>query len=173
MMNEHIYRLKDSALAEARKLVRIFVYIWAVLILFSFHRALIIHDDHLTYHQGFALINALALAKVVLLAENLPIMNRFRDKPLIYPIIFKSAALAVILLLFHVAEEAFIGLVHGKTLSDSVPNSGGYTLQGIAMVEVITFVMLIPFFAFMELERAIGPTTLSRILFGRSRGDSA
>jgi hypothetical protein len=107
------------------------------------------------------------VAKVVLLGQNLPVMECLRDRPLIHPILFKSAIFAVILFCFHVIEETAIGMLHGKSFSHSVPNIGGDTLQGILMIEIITFVMLIPFFAFMELERTIGPEELSRLLFGR------
>jgi hypothetical protein len=172
MLNERMGSLKTSATNEARQLLRIFAYIWAVLILLSFHRALILHDDHLISHQGLAFINALALAKVVLLGQNLPLIDCLRERPLIYPILFKSALFAAILFCFHVIEETIIGMVHGKTLSRSIPDIGGGTLQGILMIEIITFVMLIPFFAFMELERIIGPEELSRLLFGRRGRDA-
>jgi hypothetical protein len=167
MTNERMHSVGATALEEARKLVRIFVYLWAVLILMSFHKALVLRDENMIYHQGFAFITALALAKVVLLGQNLPIMESLRDRPLIYPILFKSAVFAAILFFFHVLEETIIGMLHGRTLLHSIPNIGGDTLQGILMIEIIIFVMLIPFFAFMELERVIGARNLSRILFGR------
>jgi hypothetical protein len=171
MTNERMHRMGATALEESRKLVRIFVYIWAVLILMSFHRALVLHDENMIFHQGFAFVTAFALAKVVLLGQNLPIMESLRDRPLIYPILFKSAIFAVILFCFHLIEEIIIGMLHGKSFLHSIPDVGGDTLQGIVMIEIITFVMLIPFFAFMEFERVIGPRNLSRILFGRIGGD--
>ncbi len=167
MINGQLHRLKTGAFAEAKKLLRIFIYIWLVLSLLSLHRALILNDEFLKYHQGLALINALALAKVVLMVEDFHLVDQLKHRPLIYPILFKSAAFAVILLCFHVIEETIIGILHGKTISHSIPNIGGGTLQGILMVAIIGFVVLMPFFAFMELERAIGSKQLSDLLFGR------
>jgi hypothetical protein len=69
MANERMLRLKTGAIAEARELFGIFFYFWVLLSLFSLHKALVLNDESLIYHQGFALINALALAKVVLVAE--------------------------------------------------------------------------------------------------------
>ena len=132
----------------------------------SLHKALVLNEESLIYHQGFALINALALAKVVLVAEFFHVGDKFKDRPLIYPIMFKSAVFAVILMCFHLIEETLIGILHGKMLSQSIPNIGGGTLQGILMVGIIMFVVLMPFFAFRELGRAIGTEQLRSLLFG-------
>src|ERR1700730_12838247 len=156
MMNERLVRLKSGAIDETRKLFGIFIYLWVLLSLFSLHKALILNEESLIYNQGFALINALALAKVVLVGEFFHIGDNLKNRPLIYPIMFKSAVFAVILICFHIIEETLIGVLHGKTLSQSIPDIGGGTLQGILMVGIIMFVVLMPFFAFRELDRVIG-----------------
>jgi len=56
-----------------------------------------LNDESLTYHQGFALINALALAKVVLVAEFFHVGDNLKNRPLIYPIVFNSAVFAVLI----------------------------------------------------------------------------
>src|ERR1700730_15166289 len=166
MVNERLLRLKMGAIDETRKLFGIFIYLWVLLSLFSLHKALVLNDESLIYHQGYALINALALAKVVLVAEFFHIGDKFKNRPLIYPIMFKSAVFAVILLCFHMIEETLLGVFRGKTLSQSIPNIGGGTLQGILMVGIIMFVVLMPFFAFRELDRTIGTEQLRSLLFG-------
>ena len=67
------------------------------------------NEENLIYHQGFALLNALALAKVVLVGEFFHVGDNLKNKPLIYPIMAKSAMFAVILICFHIIEETFIG----------------------------------------------------------------
>jgi len=98
MMNERLLRLKTGAIDETRKLFGIFIYLWVLLSLFSLHKALVLNDESLIYHQGFAIINALALAKVVLVAEFFHVGDTLKNRPLIYPIMFKSAVFAVILI---------------------------------------------------------------------------
>jgi hypothetical protein len=163
MDNDRVRRLKTTAVGEAKNLFGIFVYLWILLSLFSLHKALLLHQESLTYQQGFALINAFALAKVVLIGESLHIGDRFRSKPLIYTIIFKSALFAVIMFLFHFLEEIVIGLWRGKTLLQSIPlddpTMGGGTLLGILMVCIIMFFVMAPFFA-------------SEMSDGSSRGES-
>jgi hypothetical protein len=147
MANERLLRLKTGAIDETRELFGIFIYLWVLLSLFSLHKALVLNDESLIYHQGFAIINALALAKVVLVAEFFHVGDNLKNRPLIYPIMFKSAVFAVILICFHIIEEALIGVLHGKALSQSIPDIGGGKLQGILMVGIIMFVVLMPFFA--------------------------
>jgi hypothetical protein len=98
MVNERLLHLKTGAIDETRKLFGIFIYLWVLLSLFSFHKALVLKEESLIYHQGFALINALALAKVVLVGEFFHVGDNLKNRPLIYPIMFKSAVFAVILI---------------------------------------------------------------------------
>src|ERR1700730_5776318 len=166
MVSARLLRLKTGAIDETRELFGIFIYLWVLLSLFSLHKALVLNEESLVYHQGFALINALALAKVVLVAEFFHVGDNLKNRPLIYPIMFKSAVFAVILLCFHMIEETLLGVLHGKPLFQSVPDIGGGTVQGIVMVGIIMFVVLTPFFAFRELGRAIGTEQLRSLLFG-------
>ena len=166
MVSERLLRLKTGAIDETRELFGIFIYLWVLLSLFSLHKALVLNEESLIYHQGFAIINALALAKVVLVAEFFHVGDNLKNRPLIYTIMFKSAVFAVILLCFHMIEETVIGVLHGKMLSQSIPDIDSGKLQGILMVGIIMFVVLMPFFAFRELGRAIGTEQLRSLLFG-------
>ncbi|MGH6794951.1 MAG: hypothetical protein ACREDD_02900 [Methylocella sp.] len=166
MVNERLLRLKSVATEETRKLFWIFIYIWVLLSLFSLHKALVLNEESLIFQQGFAIINALALAKVVLVAEFFHVGDKLKNRPLIYPIMFKSAVFAVILICFRIIEEALIGVLHGMTLSQSISDIGGGTMQGILIVGIIMFVVLMPFFAFIELDRVIGTGQLRSLIFG-------
>ena len=166
MVNDRLRRLKTGAIEETKKLFGISIYFWVLLSLFSFHKALVLKEEYLLYDQGFALINALVLAKVVLIGDVFHLGERLKNRPLVYPIIFKSAVFALLLICFHIFERTLTGVLHGKTVLQSVPSIGGGTLQGILMVGIIMFVALMPFFAFRELNQAIGPQQLNALLFG-------
>lgn len=173
MVNDRLHQLKTGAIDETRKLFGIFIYFWVLLSLFSFHKALVLNEENLIYHQGFALLNALALAKVVLVGEIFRVGDNLENRPLIYPIMAKSAIFAVILICFHIIEETSIGLLHGKTFLQSIPDIGGGKLQGILMIGIIMFVVLLPFFAFGEFERAVGEQELRILLFGDTTKEDA
>jgi HlyD family secretion protein len=166
MANDRLHRLKSGAIEETRKLFWIFLYLWVLLSLLSLHKGLVLKEEYLLYDQGFALINALVLAKVVLIGEFFNLGDNFKNRPLIYPILFKSAVFAALLICFHIIEQAFRGLLGGMTFSQSISTIGGGKLQGILMLGIIMFVVLMPFFAFRELDRAIGTTEFHTLLFG-------
>ena len=150
MLNEGLSGVKQKSLAEARKLFWIFLYLWVLLGLFAIHKSIVLNEQNLFYHQGFAIINAWLLAKVMLIAEMFHIADNLKHKPLIYPIAFKSAVFSVILISFYILEEVLVGVWHGKTLANSMPAVGGGRLVGILLVGFTMFVVLMPFFALRE-----------------------
>jgi hypothetical protein len=66
-VNKQIDRIKEITVAEGKHLFWIFVHLWVLLGLFSMHKSIVLHERNLIYHQGFAFINALVLAKIMLL----------------------------------------------------------------------------------------------------------
>lgn len=167
MRNESLNRARQRGLAEARKLFWIFLYLWVLLGLFAIHKSIILNELHFFYHQGFAFINAFLLAKVMLTAEIFHVGDNLKHKPLIYPIVFKSAIFSVILISFYILEEVLVGMRHGQTFSKSIPTLGGGGVDGILVVGIIMFVVLMPFFALREFARDIGDDKLYQLFFVR------
>ena len=147
-----------------------FLYLWVLFGLFVIHQSIILAQEHINYKaQGFAIINALILAKVMLIGEDLHLGKRFEDKPLIYSIFYKSLVFAVFFIGFHIIEEVVVGVIRGRTIAQSFPAIGGGSLQGILSVGAIVFVALIPFFAFREIGRVIGKSELWFLLISRGK----
>jgi len=156
MLNEHLSHIKEKGVEEGKKLLWIFLYLWVLLGLFAVHRSIVLNEENLFYHQGFAVINAFLLAKVVLTADIFHAADKFNDKPLIYPIVFKSIVFSTILISFYLTEETLLGMWHGNTFAQSIPALGGGSLEGILSVGVIMIFVLMPFFALREIARDIG-----------------
>jgi hypothetical protein len=166
--NDHKPGLKDEAIHQLREFLVMFIYLWVLFGLFSLHQSIVLAQEHINYQaQGFAIINALILAKVMLIGEDLHLGGRFRDKPLLYSILYKTFLFSVFLISFHILEEVLVGVIRGKTIAQSFPAFGGGSLQGILAVGAIVFVALIPFFAFREIARVIGPRELRSLLLSR------
>jgi hypothetical protein len=154
--------------AQQKEFLAMFIYLWLILALFAIHRSIILAEQHLNYQaQGFAIVNALILAKVMLIGEDLNLGNRFREKPLVHSILYKSLVFAVFFICFHIFEEVVVGVFRGKTVAQSLPTIGGGSLQGIVSVGAIVFVSLVPFFAFREIGRVIGKRELWSLLLSR------
>jgi hypothetical protein len=163
-MNEQINRTKARIVAEGKQLFWIFIYLWVLLGLFSIHKSIVLHERNLIYHQGFAFINALLLAKIMLIAEMLHVTDNLKHKPLIYPVILRSAVFSLILITFSILEETLTEMWHGKAVSIAI---GGGSLKGILVVGIIMFVVLMPFFALKEIGRDIGDGKLYELFFIR------
>src|SRR5579859_1819201 len=167
MVGDQINRLKEKGVIEARRLFWIFAYLWVVLGLFALHKSFVLNEPNPFYHQGFAVINALVLAKIMFVAEAFHVADDLKYKPLICPILYKSAVFSLILISFHLLEEVLTGIWHGKAVAESVTALGGGSLQEILIVGAIMFVVLMPFFALREVGRDIGDDKLFEQFFLR------
>src|ERR1700733_1747702 len=87
MLNEQLNRIKDKGIEEASKLLLIFLYPWVLLALFAIHKSIVLNEQNIFYHEGFTVINAFLLAKVVLTADMFHVADDLSDGPLIYPIV--------------------------------------------------------------------------------------
>jgi hypothetical protein len=161
------HKAKEIALHELKRYLIMFLYLWVLLGLFVVNEKVTLREHGIPFRtHGFALINALILAKVMLLAEDLNLGERLRPRPLIYPIVTEAFLLAVLFICFHAIERTIIGLIAGEDLARSVPTIGGGGFVGIVCVGLILFVSLIPFFGFRRVTREIGPERMREMMFG-------
>ena len=161
--------VKQKAVQEVREYLVISLYLFVVFSLFVIYKSVILAEHHIDFAlHGLALINALALAKVILVAQELHLADQFRDAPLIYPTLLKSFVFTIVLACFKIAEDAIIGRFHGKSFYESISDLGGGSWKGILTLTLLLFVVLIPFFGFTELRRAFGEDRLVGVFF-RSR----
>jgi len=158
--------LKHRVVHEAREYFVISCYLFVVFSLFVLYKWVILAEDHIDFAlHGFALFNALALAKVMLVAQELRLGDQFRDAPLIYPTLVKSFLFTIVLACFKIVEEGVMGVAHGKSFHDSAVLVAGASWKGQIILASLFFVMLIPFFGFTELRRVFGADRLVGAFF--------
>ncbi len=161
-------KLRQRVIDEVVEFTIIVVYVWAMLVAFELHRYAVLRQVNavyrLDYRVGIELINALVLGKVILITEHFNFLDRFKDERMVYSILFKSGVVSVILLVFEVLEDTIAGLIHGKALGQSIPQMGGGGIEGKLIVCLMMFVVLIPFFGFIEVRRAIGRENMHAML---------
>ena len=158
--------LKEKAYHEFKEFLVIALYLWVVFGLLVMFKSVVLEEHHIPFaYHGFAFFNALALAKVMLTAKDLHLGELFHEAPLIYPTLLKSALFAVVLACFKILEEAAVGLYRGKSFQQSISDLGGGTLNGILVLTLLLFAMLIPFVGYGELRRILGEGKLERLFF--------
>ena len=105
-MNQQKTSLKEKAISEAKKFAVIVGYLWVLFVLFEIHKITILRGQSpatpLGYRVGFAFINALILGKIILIADAFSFGEGFKNRPLVYAILFKSAVFSVLLVCFDI-----------------------------------------------------------------------
>ena len=163
-MTETSRTLKQKIYQEMKEYFVVAFYLWVVFAMLVLYKSVILEEHKIDFEpQGFAIINALALSKVIVVAKKLHLADQFKDAPLIYPTLLKSASFSIVLAGFKLLEEAAVGMYRGKSFHESLAELGGGTGKGIVSLTVLLFVLLIPFFGFTELRRVFGEGTLERV----------
>jgi len=120
-----------------------------------------------------ALVAALLVAKVVLIADKLPFINRFPDRPLMYNVLWKTAIYVVASLIVHYLEHL-------------IPlwwRLGGFAAANVRLWDEIVWphfwaiqlwltVLIFVYCAMRELVRVIGRDRVVQIFFGNPRSSS-
>jgi hypothetical protein len=166
MTSDRLNHLKEKSVTEGKKLFWIFLYLWILLGLFAVHKSIVLNEPNPFYHQGFAMINALVLAKVMFIAEVFNVADELKRKPLIYPIVYKSAVFALMLVSFHLLEGILSGLWHDRSIAESINALRTNSLQ-LIVFGLIMFIVLMPFFALREIARDVGADNLFEQFFQR------
>ena len=112
-------------------------------------------------------VAALILGKSVLLADLLPWINRFPDKPLLYNVCWKTSIYLLISALIHYLER----LVEFARQAGGLAAGNEKLLHEIVWphfwaIEIILLVLIFNYCTFRELVRVIGKEKVSRIFFG-------
>ena len=164
-------KIKERAISGLRRFAEIVVYLWLLLSALEMHRVAVLREANETsisgYRFGFAAINALVLGKFILIAQDLHLGERVKEKRMASSALFKSAVFALMLICLHVLEEIIVGVIHGKSVAASVPQIGGGGLEGMVVMGIVGFVALIPFFLYTEMQRAVGKDELHSLMFGK------
>ena len=106
-------KLKERAVKEAKSFSLFVSYAWVLFCLFDLHKWMVLRKYHITHdlgvRVGIDLISAVVLGKVVFIAEELHIADHLKDRPLVQPILYKSAVFSLILICFQIVEEILLG----------------------------------------------------------------
>jgi hypothetical protein len=146
-------------------------YLTLVFAAFTQYRRFVLAAHNITYtNYWVAVIEALILAKVVMIGDVLRLGRRLDHKPLIYSTLLKTLVFSLFVGAFTLIEHVIKGLWAGKGLMGGLVDllrKGHHELLAGCLV---TFVAFIPFFAFRELGRVLGEGKI-RTLFFRRRAD--
>lgn len=133
---------------------------------FTWYRRLILAEYGIHYvHYGIAVVEALVLAKVIMLGDVLGLARKLEEKPLVLPTLYNTLIFSLWAVVFGLIEHMVTGLVREEGLAGGVHElmqQGAYELLARGLV---VFFVFIPFFAFRELERVLGEGKIWTLFF--------
>ncbi len=113
------------------------------------------------FAYGAALLNAFIITKVILIGEAMHFGKKYEGKSLIYSCLYKAFLYGLLVFAFHVVEEMVKLLIHGRDFAGAFQ----IRLDDLLARSVVIFGSFIPFFAFRELGRVIGPEKMRALFF--------
>jgi hypothetical protein len=132
-----------------------------------YRRFILAHYDISYLNYGTAIVEALILAKVIMLGDALGLSRGLEDRPLIYPTLYKAIVFSCFVGVFAILEHILGGLLKGKGVAGGLAElwrEGKYEIIARCLINFLAF---IPFFAFRELRTVLGEGKLHQLFFRR------
>ena len=144
------------------------IFFFVALHIVAFVRVLMLKGTGISPFSSLAVtVTALILGKAVLLADMLPLINRFPEKPLIYNVSWKTVIYMVVATLLHFLEHVIeFWRKTGSFLDGSKKMVEEIVWPHFWAIEIILFVLVVMYVTMHELVRLIGKEKTLRILFG-------
>jgi hypothetical protein len=112
-------------------------------------------------------VAALILGKSVLIADMLPVINRYPDKPLIYNVAWKTAIYLLVSLVIHYLERLFdFARQAGSLIAGNDKLLAEIIWPHFWAVQIVLFILIVTYCTTRELVRVIGKDRIVRMFFG-------
>ena len=160
---------KQKFVSELIEYWIVVVYLACLFGVFTWQRRFILDEYRISYgHYWVSVLEALILAKVILIGDIMRLGRRFDEKPLMVPTLYKAVVFSLWVGVFSVLEHTIGGLLRGHGLAGGVEelrSIGKYELLARCLISCVAF---ITFCAFKELGQVLGEDKI-RTLFFRGR----
>lgn len=164
--------IRGKVLHELRELVPVTLFFLVAFLLLALTQMLLLEEHGIRVVTFFAAaVGALVVAKVVVITDHLPWINRFPHRPLIYNVLWKTAIYFVASLVVRYAEH----LIHFWRRMGSLAEANRQLFQEIVWphfwcVQMWLLVLLLLYCSLRELIRAIGRERVVGMFFLRPPG---
>lgn len=161
-------KFADTIKHELAEMVPPTIYFFVILHIVAFIRVLMNKNTgiDLTTSTSIA-VGALILGKAVLLANALPFINRFPEKPLIWNVCWKTALYLLVASLIHYLEHLYdfwkeahgFGAANQRLLAEIV-------WPHFWAIQILLAVLILMYCLASEFARVLGEDKLKRMFFG-------
>lgn len=156
---------KELLLHELRDIFGVMLYLAVSLsVLATFKGLALIQVGINEFAQLYtgAIVNALALGKFVVMAQNIPIMNAMDHKPLIWSVLYKSVLMTLIIDIASAAEETIFASITKHQASPSL-----HPIMFMVAHQITAMFIAMILFTVRGLDQRLGPGKLLQFLIGK------
>jgi hypothetical protein len=146
-------------------------YLAVVFAVFTNYRRIILAAYDIEYtHYWVAVIEALILAKVIMIGAILRLGRGLEGRPLIIPTIYKTVVFTLFVAVFTLLEHAIKGLFTGQGFMGGIVEYFEKGPHDFVAGALMLFVAFIPFFGVKELGRVLGTEKIQELFFRKRTG---
>lgn len=148
------------------------IFFFVTLHVIALVRTLMLEGTGIALATSFTVtVSALVLGKAVVIADLLPVINRFPDKPLAYNIGWKTAVYVLVGLLIHYLEH----LVDYWRHADSLAAANRALLAEMVWahfwaIQIVIALVIFMYCTMREVVRVIGAEKVRHMIFGQPHG---
>jgi hypothetical protein len=162
--------LKQRAARETEEYLVIASFLGALLGALTAYRRLLMSEVGVPWiHYGYAVIQALVLAKIILIGEALHVGERYESRPLIVFALYKSVVYGLLTFGFHILEHVVHALATGESPGGALARLAAQPGE-ICAYSLVLFVAFVPFFSLQAAGRLLGEVRFLDVLLKRPPG---
>ena len=163
-----MHKVLDKVKEECFAILPPTIFFFLALHLVTFIRVLIARGSHFEPLSTMSIaIASLILGKAVLIADMLPPINRYPNKPLAYNIAWKTVIYLLMASLIHYVERLIdFSRQAGGIVAGSEKQLAEMVWPHFWAVEIILFILILVYCTARELGRVIGREKMLRLFFG-------
>lgn len=161
--------VKQKVVHEASEFLWAFLFLALFFSTLATYSMLLLDEYHVRFvAYGSALLQAVVLAKVLVIGQKARLGRKLERKPILVSASYKAVLFAMFAAAIHLVEELVKQKLHGLPLSFH-----GLRLDQILGRNLIVLWVFVPFFLFMELRRALGENTFKALFQGRDSSNQS
>ncbi len=169
-MQKLLRTIKHESLEVAFPMIFFFVAFNVI----TYTKKLMLEQYHIEF-SGFvaAAVGALIVAKVVLIADNIPFINKYPDKPLIYNVVWKTFIYILVTFVVRFLEYLLPLWWQQRSLSLAADRLWDEIIwPHFWAIQIWLFCLFFVYVSFRELARTLGEERFLQIFFGLRRSVS-
>lgn len=161
-------KLSEKIKEELAELLPPTIFFFITLHIVAFIRILMLKGTQIPLTTSATVtVAALILAKTVLIADLLPFINRYPDKPLAYNIAWKTTLYVLVALLVHYLEHLIdFWREAGSFIAGNQKLLAEIVWPHFWAVQIILVILILVYCTMRELIRVIGADKMRRMFFG-------